>query len=68
MREKINSCLISISILKREKMKLSHLYHVFLFIKWLENKIEIFELKPALSRINRRSWWLSDKKMSNIKD
>ena len=60
--ERVEHCPIPTSMPKREKMKLFYKYWVFLPIKWLEKKKEIFGLKPTLFRINKKIWWLSNGK------
>ena len=54
-KERVDSCLILTSILKKGKTKLFHKYQVFLPTKQLEKKEEIFESKLALFRIKGRS-------------
>ena len=53
--ERAEHCPIPTSMPKREEMKLFYKYWVFLPIKWLEKKKEIFGLKPTLFRINKKN-------------
>ena len=55
MRNKAGPYSTPTLVLKTEKTKLFYIYYILLSIKQLEKKIEILELKPALSRIRERS-------------